>query len=109
LERKIPVIFSAHRSDDLMTALRLAEEFQLKPMLSLATEGYLNRRRDQESKAPVIVHPTMQRASTLETFNGHLGNAAFLADQSPISSGAPLLRCWNFAQKAGSRIRPVEC
>ncbi len=31
LERKIPVIFSAHRADDLMTALRLAKEFNLTP------------------------------------------------------------------------------
>jgi imidazolonepropionase-like amidohydrolase len=79
LDKKVPVIFSAHRADDLMTALRLSEEFHLRPMLSLATEGYLVADQLAATGAPVIVHPTMQRPSTLETFNGHLGNAAILA------------------------------
>jgi imidazolonepropionase-like amidohydrolase len=81
LHGKIPVIFGAHRSDDLMTGLRLAEEFKLKPMLSLATEAYLIADKVQEAKVPVLVHPTMQRPSTVETFNAHLGNAAYLADR----------------------------
>jgi imidazolonepropionase-like amidohydrolase len=79
LEKKIPVIFSAHRADDLMTALRLSEEFKLRPMLSLATEGYLIADQLAAAKVPVLVHPTMQRPSSPETFNGHLGNAALLA------------------------------
>jgi len=80
LKGAIPVFFSAHRADDLLTALRLAQEFKLKPVLSLATEGYLIADKIAADKVPVIVHPTMQRPSTLETFNAHLGNAAALAD-----------------------------
>jgi imidazolonepropionase-like amidohydrolase len=91
LKKKAPVIFSAHRADDLMTALRLAEEFELRPMLSLATEGYLVADRLGASGVPVIVHPTMQRPSTPETFNGHLGNAASLADRR-----VPLAICTAF-------------
>jgi len=88
LKGDIPVIFSAHRSDDLMTALRLAQEFKLRPILSLATEGYLIPGPIAKSQAPVIVHPTMQRPSSLETFNGCLGNAAVLADHKiPMSIG----------------------
>src|SRR5207244_4172787 len=30
LDRKVPIIFSAHRADDLMTGLRVAREFELK-------------------------------------------------------------------------------
>src|SRR5262249_24309980 len=41
LRKDIPVIFAAHRADDLQTALRLAEEFGLDARLDLATEGYL--------------------------------------------------------------------
>jgi imidazolonepropionase-like amidohydrolase len=91
LEKKVPVIFSAHRADDLMTALRLAEEFHLRPMLSLATEGYLIADQLAAAKVPVIVHPTMQRPSTPETFNGHLGNAALLA-----AHDVPLAICTAF-------------
>jgi imidazolonepropionase-like amidohydrolase len=91
LAKKAPVVFSAHRADDLMTALRLAEEFDLRPMLTLATEGYLVADKLAAVKVPLIVHPTMQRASTPETFNGHLGNAALLADRK-----VPLAICTAF-------------
>ena len=81
LQGKLPVIFSAHRADDMMTGLRLAEEFKLRPVLSLATEAYLIPEAIIASKAPVYVHPTLQRAgSSMETLHGFTGNAAFLAD-----------------------------
>jgi imidazolonepropionase-like amidohydrolase len=87
LNGELPVIFSAHRADDIVTGLRIAEEFKLKPILSLATEAYLIPEAIVASKAPVIVHPSMQRlASSIETLNGFSGNAAFLADKKvPIA------------------------
>jgi imidazolonepropionase-like amidohydrolase len=88
LDGKLPMIFSAHRADDLLTALRLANEFHVKAWLSLATEGYLVQDAIAAAKVPVIVHPTMQRPSSLETFNSHLGNVAALADRRiPVTIG----------------------
>jgi len=89
LKGDLPVIFSAQRADDLATAMRLAKEFKLKPILDLASEAYLIPEAIQESKAPIIVHPTMQRAaSSIETMNAFTGNAAFLADRKiPIAIG----------------------
>jgi imidazolonepropionase-like amidohydrolase len=91
LDKKIPVIFSAHRADDLATALRLAKEFELKPVLSLATEGYLMADILAKEQVPVLVHPTMQRPGQMETFNSILGNAALLADHN-----VPLAICTSF-------------
>ncbi len=91
LKRDIPVVFSAHRADDIVTALRLADEFKLRPILSLATEGYLVADRIAAAKVPVAVHPSMQRASSLETLNSHLGNAAALAEHK-----IPLAICTAF-------------
>ncbi|HEV3438094.1 MAG TPA: amidohydrolase family protein [Gemmata sp.] len=89
LEGKMPVYFAAHRQDDISTALRIAAEFKLKPVIALGTEAY--RLADELKKAgvPVVVHPTMQRAaSTMETMHGFTGNAAFLADKGvPITIG----------------------
>jgi imidazolonepropionase-like amidohydrolase len=88
LEGKVPMVFSAHRADDIGTALRLAREFKLQALLDLATEGYLVADAIAEAKTPVVVHPTMQRISTLETFNSHLGNAAAMADRKiPVAIG----------------------
>jgi imidazolonepropionase-like amidohydrolase len=87
LDGKVPVVFSAHRADDILTALRIADEFKLKPIVSLATEGYLVKDRLAAAKVPVIVHPTMQRiGASLETMNTFVGNARVLADaQVPIA------------------------
>jgi imidazolonepropionase-like amidohydrolase len=89
LDRKVPVIFAAHRADDLATALRLAREFKLTARLDLATEGYLMADLLRDAKVPVVVHPTMQRAGSLETYHSHLGNAAVLVDHKiPLALGS---------------------
>ncbi|HVS34500.1 MAG TPA: amidohydrolase family protein [Gemmataceae bacterium] len=89
LDHKVPVIFAAHRADDLDTALRLAREFDLNARLDLATEGYLMADAIAAAKVPVVVHPTMQRAaSSMETLNAQLCNAAALADRKiPLAVG----------------------
>jgi imidazolonepropionase-like amidohydrolase len=88
LERKLPVVFSAHRADDLDTAMRLAKEFDLRAELDLASEAYLMADRIAAAKVPVVVHPTMQRPSEMETFNSHLCNAAVLAGHEvPLAIG----------------------
>jgi imidazolonepropionase-like amidohydrolase len=87
-ERKIPVVFSAHRADDIGTALRLAKEYNLRPILDLATEGYLLADELAAAQVPVVVHPTMQRPASMETYNSHLGNSAILADHKvPLAIG----------------------
>jgi imidazolonepropionase-like amidohydrolase len=92
LEGKVPVYFAAHRKDDIQTALRLAREFKLKPVIALGTEAY--RMADELKKAgvPVVVHPTMQRAgSSIETLHSFTGNAAALD-----AAGVPVTICTGF-------------
>jgi imidazolonepropionase-like amidohydrolase len=87
LSQKMPVIFTAHRADDIRTALRIAEEFQLKPVIALGTESFLMREELAQKKVPVIVHPSMQRAGdSMETANTLLANAALLKQ-----AGVPIL------------------
>jgi imidazolonepropionase-like amidohydrolase len=90
LRGETAAMFCAQRGDDLLTALRLAEEFELKPVLALAAEGYLLADRIKEADVPVIVHPTMQRLTGLEAYNSSFSNAAVLANAEipvAISSG----------------------
>jgi imidazolonepropionase-like amidohydrolase len=92
LEGKIPVYFAAHRADDIATALRIAGEFKLKPVIALGTEAY--RMADDLKKAgvPVVVHPTMQRAAaSMETMHAFTGNAAVLSQ-----AGVPIAICTGF-------------
>jgi imidazolonepropionase-like amidohydrolase len=81
LEKKVKTMFCAQRADDVLTALRLTNEFGLDGMLALAAEGYLVADKIAASRLPVVVHPTMQRVGEIETYNSLLGNAAFLTDK----------------------------
>ena len=85
---ELPAMFTAHRADDILTSIRLSREFQLKPVLALATEGYLIRDQLKAANISVIAHPPMQRVGGLETFNSFLGNAAALSD-----AGLPVAIC----------------
>ena len=92
LEGKVPVYFAAHRSDDISTALRLAAEFKLKPVIALGTEAYRMVEELKRAGVPVVVHPTMQRAAaSMETLHSFNGNAAVLAN-----AGIPIAICTGF-------------
>jgi len=77
---EVPAIFNAYRQDDIDTAIRIAQEFKLKFMLSSATEGYMMADKIKASGAPVLVGPTLQRLESLETDNASLEDAAILAN-----------------------------
>lgn len=77
---RLPVILVAQRADDIVTALRIGREFNLRMALAGAAEGYLVRDRIRESGAPVLVGPVTQRVASPETFNASYENAALLAD-----------------------------
>jgi imidazolonepropionase-like amidohydrolase len=79
LRGEVPAIFNAYRADDIDTAIRLAQEFKLKLILSSVTEGYLEAQVVKQSGAAALVGPTLQRLESLETNNASLENPAILA------------------------------
>jgi imidazolonepropionase-like amidohydrolase len=91
MEQKIATFIVAQRADDIATGIRLAKDYNLRGVLSMAAEAYLVPDEIKKSKLPVVVHPTMQRAGgSMETLNSFLGNAAVLSGKSipiAISSG----------------------
>lgn len=89
LEGDVPVIFAAHRADDVRTALRLADEFKLKPVIALGTEAWMMADELAKKNVLVIVHPAMQRAAgSPETQHTLLTNAAILhAAKVPVTLG----------------------
>ena len=62
LKREIPLLVSAQRSQDIISALRLAKEFNLRIILDGATESYLVIDEIKAAGVPVIIHPTMYRS-----------------------------------------------
>ena len=62
LDRQIPLLVTAHRAQDIMTALRIAKEFNIKIVLDGASEAHVVLDEIKASGFPVIIHPTMYRA-----------------------------------------------
>jgi len=75
--RRIPLLITAHRAQDIMTAIRLAKEFNIRIILDGASEAHLVLDEIKASGFPVIVHPTMYRAGG-ETENLSMENASKL-------------------------------
>lgn len=63
LKGEIPLLVNAQRAQDIISALRLAKEFNLRIILDGAAEGYLVMDEIKAANVPVIIHPTMYRAA----------------------------------------------
>ena len=61
LNGEIYALITAHKSYDIMTALRLREEFGFRLLLDGAAEAYMVMDEIKEAGVPVIIHPTMMR------------------------------------------------
>ncbi|MCJ7680259.1 MAG: amidohydrolase family protein, partial [Candidatus Aminicenantes bacterium] len=78
LEGRLTVFIECYRADDIMTALRLVDEFGLKAVLVGATEGYKLADEIAERKIPVIVSPIGVGPRRMETQEASFTNAAVL-------------------------------
>jgi len=77
LNREIQLLVTAHRAVDIMSALRLAKEFNIKIVLDGVSDAQQVLGEIKASGFPVIVHPTMFRAGG-ETENLSMETAAKL-------------------------------
>ena len=110
LNREIPLKAHAHRSDDIMTAIRIAKEFGLRITIEHCTEGHLITEALTQANVPVAVGPTLTNASKLELLNKSWKTPGILARaglQVSIITDAPVIPqqylplCAGLAVKAG--------
>jgi imidazolonepropionase-like amidohydrolase len=69
LKREIPVRIHAHRADDILSAVRFAEEFNLDLRIEHCTEGHLISEELHGRNLKVSVGPTFTRRSKVELKN----------------------------------------
>ncbi len=77
IKREIPLLVTAEAAQDIMTAIRIAKEFNIRIVLDGAADGHLIANEIKASGFPVIVHPTMARPGG-DRANLSLENAAKL-------------------------------
>ena len=70
IRKEIPLKAHAHRADDILTAIRIAKEFDLNLSLEHCTEGHLitENLKDEHIKA-IIVGPSLSNRSKVELKN----------------------------------------
>ncbi|MFL0249633.1 amidohydrolase [Clostridium neuense] len=113
LERKIPLKAHAHRADDILTAIRIAKEFNVKMTLDHCSEGQFITEKIKETGFPALIGPTLTARSKIEVKNktfktpGILAKAgikvAIITDHPVVPIGY-LPICAGFAAKNGLGI-----
>ncbi len=66
LDKKIPLRAHAHRADDIMTALRIADEFDLDIIIEHGTEGHKITEELIKRHIPVVVGPSLANRAKVE-------------------------------------------
>ncbi len=59
IRKKLPLKVHAHRADDICTAIRIAEEFDINITLEHCTEGHLIAPLLKEKNLPIMLGPTL--------------------------------------------------
>ena len=77
-ERKIPLKAHVHRADDILTAIRIAKEFQVDLTLDHCTEGHLIAEEIAKSGFPAIVGPSLASRNKKEVSQSDFKTAGIL-------------------------------
>ncbi len=85
LDGTMPAIITAQASTEIMSAVRLADEFGFKLILDGAAEAYMLTDELKEKGVSVILHPTMKRAG------GEAKNLTFEAAALLHDAGVPFV------------------
>ena len=88
LRRELPLMITAHGSVDIQNALRLQKELQIKVVLEGASECYDYFDELKEQQIPVIIHPTMMRASGKGQNSSMETVAKLVAAGIPVAMGS---------------------
>lgn len=112
VNREIPIKCHAHRADDILTALRIAKEFDVDITLDHVTEGHLIVNHLVQAGKPVLVGPSFGSKSKQELKEKSFATAGVLDNaglEVCIITDAPVIPlyylplCAGLAVKAGMK------
>lgn len=113
LNNDIPLKAHVHRTDDILTAIRIAKEYNLNITLDHCTEGHLIVDEIKRSGFPAIIGPSLASRNKIEVQNMDFKTAGVLNKAGikvAITTDHPVVRiqylpiCAGFAAKEGLGI-----
>lgn len=78
MRKEIPLKCHAHRADDILTAVRIAKEFDIRITLDHCTEGHIVAEKLAREGFPAIVGPSFGSKGKLELMNKTFATAGIL-------------------------------
>jgi imidazolonepropionase-like amidohydrolase len=78
IERRVPLVVTVHRAADILAALRLAREQQIRLVLSGGAEGWRVADAIARARVPVLVEVDRNLPASFDALGGRFDNAARL-------------------------------
>jgi imidazolonepropionase-like amidohydrolase len=108
LKKEMPLRAHAHRADDIMTALRIAREFDVDIIIEHATEAHLIVEELARQKVPVVLGPLLSTRSKVELKEKSMASPEILYRQGilfAIATDHPVIPSYLLPISAGLATR----
>lgn len=108
LKKEIPIRMHAHRADDIATALRIAQEFDINLTLEHASEAHLIVDKVVAAGFPAIVGPSLGASGKVETQNKTLETVKILSTAGvtvALTTDHPVLSIYQLLHAAAAVVR----
>ena len=106
LRGELPLVLEAHRASDIQTAIRIAQEYDLRLIISGGTEGWMVADDLARARVPVLVKVLRNLPESFESLGARYDNAALLRRagvQVAITTGETY-KAFNIRQEAGNAV-----
>lgn len=108
LDKSIPLKAHVHRTDDILTAIRIAKTYDVRMTLDHCTEGHLITESIVQSGFPAIVGPSLTSRNKIEIQNMDFKTAGILHKAGvkvAITTDHPVVPIYHLPQCAGMAAR----
>ena len=108
-EKEVPLRIQAREQRDILTALRLSEEFELPFVLEEGTEAYLCANELKSANVPVIYGPILDRRLGFRGIGGEGDDAKLTAVNTLINAGIQTALTANDLRDEAGLARQAMC
>lgn len=107
LKKQIPLRAHAHRADDILTAIRIAKEFNLDLVVEHGTDGYKVASELSHAKVPVVHGPWLKVRGNFEQSGRHPDAPRILIENNVLtafSTDHPVIPIQNLRMQAMTAV-----
>ena len=106
LAGRLPLVVQAHRSSDIQTAIRVAQEYGIRLIIAGGTEGWMVADDLARAQVPVLVKVLNNLPESFESLGARYDNAALLrrAGVRVALTSGETYKAFNLRQEAGNAV-----